>query len=373
MLEFTVLERAARDPKQTCLLSSRTRSLNLRYFRFLSSAGVSGNIMKHLVWILTLGLALLESPIAWPQQVTADYQPTVPLPAYEFGTGPMVLVDEAHNNFHTLSPTTIPDEDHEGEITIPGRLGAFRHLLLADGYKVEPLPDRFSPKSLAAANILVISNALSDDNVDDWSLPNPSAFITEEIDAVITWVDEGGAILLIADHQPWPAAASALASRLGFIFNNGYASVGENETDLDLFLRSNGTLVNHPITRGRFQSESVDKVMTFGGQAFRAMPGQKHDALMIFPPNSLMMLLEDPFGPEPDPLRTPRIRVDGMLQGAVREFGRGRVAVFGEAAMFTAQLSDDQPMGMNHPEAAENAQFVLNVFHWLSGLMPVGD
>jgi hypothetical protein len=26
-------------------------------------------------------------------------------------------------------------------------------------------------------------------------------------------------------------------------------------------------------------------------------------------------------------------------------------------------------MGMNDPEASQNAQFVLNVLHWLSGLL----
>jgi hypothetical protein len=49
------------------------------------------------------------------------------------------------------------------------------------------------------------------------------------------------------------------------------------------------------------------------------------------------------------------------------------VAVFGEAAMFTAQsfVSDGvvRQAGMNHPSASENAQFVLNLMHWLSGLL----
>jgi hypothetical protein len=294
-------------------------------------------------------------------------------PAYEHGTGPTVLVDESHNNFHTLSPTTTPDENHEGVITIPGRLGALRQLLLADGYRVEPLLDEFSTESLAAADILFISNALSDENVDDWSLPNPSAFTSQEIESLVGWVNNGGSLLLIADHQPWPAAAEDLASRLGFIFNNGYATIGESETEFDEFSIAGGTLLHHPITRGRGEAESVEKVLTFGGQAFRGLPGQEHDGVMIFPPGSVMLLLEDPFGPEPDPLRTPRIQVDGMMQGAVREFGQGRVAVFGEAAMFTAQLSGNKPMGMNHPAASDNAQFVLNVFHWLSGLLPAGD
>ena len=70
--------------------------------------------------------------------------------------------------------------------------------------------------------------------------------------------------------------------------------------------------------------------------------------------------------------RTPRIAAAGWLQGAVLRLGKGRVAVFGEAAMFSAQISgsEKRPMGMNHPDASENARFLLNVFHWLSGLLP---
>jgi hypothetical protein len=69
---------------------------------------------------------------------------------------------------------------------------------------------------------------------------------------------------------------------------------------------------------------------------------------------------------------TPEMRGDDMLQGAVFRLGRGRVAVFGEAAMFSAQIKGPQrvPMGMNAPEASENSQFVLNVMHWLSGSIP---
>jgi hypothetical protein len=50
--------------------------------------------------------------------------------------------------------------------------------------------------------------------------------------------------------------------------------------------------------------------------------------------------------------------------------GEGRVAMFGEAAMFTAQLrSDGSKMGMNAPYAEQNYKFLLNVSHWLSGLL----
>ena len=41
----------------------------------------------------------------------------------------------------------------------------------------------------------------------------------------------------------------------------------------------------------------------------------------------------------------------------------------GEAAMFTAQRSGNERNGMNAALAARNFQFVLNVMHWLSGIL----
>ena len=328
--------------------------------------------MNYYSILLGLSFMVAVCPTVEAQQVAeTDFRPSVASPAFEKNEGPLILVDEAHNNFHTLSPTTIPDASHEGYDTIPGRLGAFRELAMADGYRLEPLTQSFSVASLSPASILMISNALADDNVEDWGLPNPSAFDTDEIEALVDWVRDGGALLLIADHQPWPAAAEDLASELGFIFNNGSAGVGGRPNGPDQFSRATGTLVDHPIVRGRFASEAVNSVMTFGGQAFRSLPASDAAALMVFPPQSRMVLLEDPFAQEPPPEKTITIRVDGMMQGAVRTLGRGRVAVFGEAAMFTAQVygPNRTPMGMNHPEAADNAQFVLNVLHWLSGIL----
>jgi hypothetical protein len=53
-------------------------------------------------------------------------------------------------------------------------------------------------------------------------------------------------------------------------------------------------------------------------------------------------------------------------------FGKGRVAVFGEAAMFSAQVAniDRQSfqVGMNVP-GNDDRQFALNVMHWLARLV----
>jgi hypothetical protein len=49
---------------------------------------------------------------------------------------------------------------------------------------------------------------------------------------------------------------------------------------------------------------------------------------------------------------TPGMSASKMLQGALLKFGKGRVAVFGEAALFSAQVAGPArfPMGMNDPE-----------------------
>jgi hypothetical protein len=73
--------------------------------------------------------------------------------------------------------------------------------------------------------------------------------------------------------------------------------------------------------------------------------------------------------------KTPTVPGAGLLQGAALAFGKGRVAVFGEAAMCSVQLGGGArrvPMGMNDPAAPQNPQFLLNIMHWRSGLLPVG-
>lgn len=51
------------------------------------------------------------------------------------------------------------------------------------------------------------------------------------------------------------------------------------------------------------------------------------------------------------------------------KYGKGRIVIFGEAAMFTAQLQGKNKMGMNTKSASQNAQFLLNTLHWLNGIL----
>lgn len=268
-------------------------------------------------------------------------------PAYASGRGPVVLLDEAHHNFHTAG----------------GRFLAFANLLRRDGYTVRPQRGPFTRAALDSAQVLVVANALAAQNEEDWFLPTPSAFTAAEIAVVRDWVRDGGALWLIADHMPFPGAADSLAAAFGVLFANGFALDAAAENGNFRFSRADGSLARHPVTEGRNAAEHVDSVMAFTGQAFRLRgPGQ---ALLTLGEGTVLLMPEEAWQFS---RRTPRLSAAGLLQGAVLEFGRGRCACFGEAAMLTAQLAGPQrrPTGMNDPAAPQNAQFALNVAHWLS-------
>ena len=305
------------------------------------------NRLQSAALSLMMATALLASGVKAQQVADTAFKPPIPNPAYQAGRGPVIMLDEAHFNFHTAD----------------GRYLAFAELLRRDGYVVKASRSRFDKASLKEGQILVIANALAERNQSDWSLPTPSAFSDEEVGAVRDWVNEGGSLLLIADHMPFPGAADKLASAFGVRFNNGYA-IDEQAQGPIVFKLSDGSLKEHEITRGRTDAEKIDRVATFTGSAFQV--DREAQPLLVLRP-TVVSFMTSVAGQIDD--ATPRTPVKGWYQGAVMRRGKGRVAVFGEAAMFSAQLAgpNRNPMGMNAPVAEKNPQFLLNLMHWLSG------
>ena len=281
------------------------------------------------------------------QQADTTFQPVVARPAFAPEAGPVVLVDEAHHNFHTVG----------------GRYQGFAKVLRADGYVVRASTRRFAGDALDDADVLVISNAIHESNLEVWQLPTPSAFSDDEIDHVRAWVEQGGALLLIADHMPFPGAAEAMGAAFGFRFNNGFAR-DTLQPPADMFRRADGLLRDHPITNGPTAAERIDSVRSFTGQAFQA--GPEAQPLLVMAP-TMVSLMPDVAWEFDETTR--RVPVAGWYQGAVQTVGRGRVAVFGEAAMFTAQYVPQRRMwfGLQGAGAEQNQQFLLNVMYWLSG------
>lgn len=253
---------------------------------------------------------------------------------------PLVYIDETHNNFHTFS----------------GNFSPLVKLLRLDGYEPKPYT---SQTTLSETGILVISNPIHPNNRGNWSKPIHPAFSTDEINNLKNWVENGGRLLLIADHMPFAGAASTLAEAFGFDFCDGFAFVKKEKGQPDIF-----SVENKRLQKVAFL-ENIQSVTTFTGSAFG------------IPPNATPVLM---FGDEDLCLKpevawqfddsTEKIMLKGFYQGAIMPSGKGKVAVFGEAGMFTAQKliqgNEAFHFGFNSPDAPNNIQFIRNLFNWLS-------
>lgn len=296
--------------------------------------------------------ACLGSVPVWSAQIgdpNADV--SVAAPAFAKDKGPIVAIDAGHENFHTID----------------GRFAPFARLLSNDGFRVTGRTGPFTPESLKDISVLVIANALNPANKSTWTLPTPSAFSTDEIAAVKSFVENGGSLLLIADHMPFGGAAADLAQAFGVTFYNGFAFYVPDPQAPDALTVEKCLLGDDIILRGHAPSAPITRIITFTGTAFRAPASARrlmslgNDHLILTPQTAWV------FPPE-----TPRLPAAGLLQGAALTVGKGRLAVFGEAAMFTAQTDDADPKiktGFSAPGAESNKQFALNVARWLAGLL----
>lgn len=302
---------------------------------------------------VTLVLAISTGAVHADQipDPTADVR--VAHPAFPFGSGPLMGIDSAHHNFHTID----------------NRYKPFADLMRSDGFQLLDSKAMFTAESLAPLKILVVSNALPAAlaDPDNWARPASSAFTPAEIAAVKAWVADGGSLLLIADHKPMATSAHDLAAAFGFDLDDGVVERDPMSGGFrDLFTRAAGTLADDAVTRGRNASEAVTSVETFTGSAFHAPAAAR--PIIILPKGymSHQCILPCPAG-------VPEHSVAGFLQGAVMDFGKGRVAMFGEAAMFTAQeVTGRNPpphFGFTAPTAKQNKQFILNLANWLGGAL----
>ncbi len=259
-----------------------------------------------------------------------------------------VRIDNFHNNYHTKE----------------GRFSPFSKLLSCNGYLVKNTNSTIDHHLLKNTTVLVIANALSKANLTSRKLPATEAFTHDEIQSIKDWVLQGGSLLLIADHMPYPGAVKNLAAQFDFYLYNGFAVYLDNHVGTYQFNFNNN--FNHPVIKGSSDQNKISKVFAFAGSAFR--PSKKAINLLALPKNFKVRFPEEEWEFNES---TPEINAHGLSQGAVRNFGKGKVAIFSEAAMFTAQkiIENDKEVGkvgFNIPEAKQNKQFILNLLEWLS-------
>jgi hypothetical protein len=287
------------------------------------------------------------STVEPPRSVDKSFSYVIKNPAYPKGKGPVVLIDEAHNNFHMALGTYLP----------------FADLLRQDGYVINRAKVKISMELLNSGIIYVIADAQPPFNIGD-----PPTFAKEEIQILNSWVKKGGALFIITDHMPDPGAIKDLAFSFGLEVSNGYVMDGPppGRPGPTLFKKADGSLAEHLLTNGRNSNEQVHHVATFAGSAFRCKQGFQPILILSEGYRSWIPQEYNKFPPG-----TPSLNVSGWYQGGVKTYGKGRIAFFAEAAMFTAQVFDSGRIkaGMNHPFGGDNARLLLNILHWLSGLL----
>ncbi len=268
------------------------------------------------------------------QRPDLDYMPPISSPRYPSDSGPNIVVDAGHNNFHNIR----------------NRYCMFAMSLRADGYRVNENYDALTSNNLAQTDIYVIANARpsTDQTADE-------TFSESEIEALKNWVIDGGRLMFIIDHPNFLEGSVKLADALGFTVIERSALIPGKPVPYQ-FDKDSGLLKDHAITDGTI-GQPISKFTTFSGSAFWAP--DEADILLQFPENSIGRRLIDGMLIEED--------ISGALQGAVLQFGLGKIAMFSEAGAFTAQINiRGLPMGMGHEDASENSLFLLNVMHWLA-------
>jgi hypothetical protein len=216
-------------------------------------------------------------------------------------------------------PVVCFGEGHGNRHTLNDGFWPFADLVRRDGYVVRTA-SALGRELPADCRLVVIAS--------------PRSPVVEAED-VRRWVSGGGRLLLLADRDSL-AAVSGLAAAFGVTFSEAPAKPAT-------FRSMDGTLRPHAIARGRHAKESAATVMTFEGQAMRV-------------PATAEPLL---------------VGLDGSVQGAVMRLESGRAAFFGDPALFTAHITgaERRLVGMNARGAEQNFHFVLNVMHWLSGVL----
>jgi hypothetical protein len=305
-------------------------------------------------------VAAVTAPLHAQQVADTSFDMSVARPAHTTRR-PNVLLDEAHNNFHTAS----------------GRYLPWANLMRNDGVNVSPSTAVISAAVLKGVDVFVISNPVAPGmaaaGATAATATSAPAFTSAECDALAEWVRGGGALLLIADHAPFGSAAETLAKRFGVDFGKGFAF----DTAHHLEGRGTSMLVfekdllggPHPILNGRDANERIRLVVSFTGQSM-SIPNGATPLLKLSPTARESASREDLAAGRSQPAA-------GRAQGIAFTFGRGRVVMLGEAAMMSAQLAGGAQatlaapftMGMNMP-GTDDKQFALNVMRWLTGALP---
>lgn len=302
--------------------------------------------MHFLLLLLIIGLAACEAEMAAPDQ------------------SPLILVDRGHNNWFWRPDETDP---------------VMHEYLIESGFQVQSNEGAFTRKMLGGVQIVQTGNAFPPGDNEDWSQPVSSAFSKGEIKLLQEWVREGGSLLVVLEHMPFPAAYADLLRAFGVEVSDGFALDGVKLEDLSqagvadagylVFHREDGLLADHPILNGTSGLEKIDFVTTDVGAAFRLPEGAV--SLVTLGAGSVSLETRNSWVFDE---KTIYREVTGWSQAGIIEYGRGWVAVLGDSFLFTAPGFIEPPFVEHEKDiqyGKNNHIFTQNLIRWLAGIQGV--
>jgi hypothetical protein len=287
-------------------------------------------------------MAEFAAPAAGPSGQVTDVGYRAPAGAFGLvaTASTTILVDEAHGNRHGLGTVEAPgtlrwmvQPAEEARISVYGSYVAIR------------------PESLADVQLLVVAGATAD-------IGGTGAFSDGEIRAIHDWVRGGGALLLLSDHHPYGERVRRLAEAFGVrssvdaVADPAHSDPRAPGAARIRFGMDGAPLGAHPVLGG------VRRVVTYGGQAL-ARPDSGTGVILPLAPSARLLTGRRLF---------PDVPREQHAQLIAFSYGRGRVVVSGETALFTAQrkLDGGAVFGVGDTEA-DNARLAINVISWLLG------
>lgn len=303
-----------------------------------------------VVLAVIAGWFILNYCIYQEADMTADM--SVGSPKFRPETSPRVYFDAGHGNFHDIETTYAP----------------FAKLLENDGLVIRRHEGLFTEEKLKGMDLLIIVNATPVGDADSETSP---AFKESEINDIRKWVENGGSLLLIADHDPFGSATAGLAKAFGV----GMSSVWTTDTLRSsgvagkatwlVFSEENKGLGRHAIVQGETPESAVKRAITFTGQSLSFDPDWT-SVLQLSEEARNYYERSDAEASASD--TTKFIPAPGQSQMIAREYGKGRIVIAGEAAMFTSQKArlffKTYRAGFNYGDY-DNKNLVLNTVRWL--------
>jgi hypothetical protein len=262
-----------------------------------------------------------------------------------------VLIDKYHQTIYKL------EGDSHGT-------HAMIDIMERDGFNID-FTDQELSKISSSTDVLII-HGLPNDKL---SLKNGGEFwkspiSTEELDAVVHWIDDGGGLFLTLSHFPGGSGARTILEALDVKFRDGYAYSNKHPS----FTSTNGRCSNffgmsesenllkksHPIF---VMGETVEKIdFHCGAAVFR----KKDDVVIAYPAATSNYNKEHSFHETSD--------YYAAMIGF--NYGKGKVVVTTDQGMFrnfifTFDQKEKVYVTITSPDN-DNANLFVNMMRWLS-------